>query len=56
MNSVVSNNLSLKYQRFTPSGSKDIEITKFDFVVKTQFLYQNLANYFFKLKLATIAL
>ena len=29
-NSVGSNNLSLKYQRFTPSGCKDIEITKFN--------------------------
>ena len=41
-NSVGSNNLSLKYQRFTPSGCKDIEITKFKFVVKTQFLLSSI--------------
>ena len=33
MNSVLSNNLSLKYQRFKPSGFKDIEIQKFEFEV-----------------------
>ena len=38
MNSVRSNHLSLKYQRFTPSGYKDIGIRKFEFVAKTQFL------------------
>ena len=39
MNSVRLNNLSLKYQRFTPSSvSKYIGITKFEFVAKTQFL------------------
>ena len=38
-NSVGSNNLSLK---FTPSGCKDIEITKFKFVVKTQFLLSSI--------------
>ena len=38
MNSVRSNNLSLKYQRFTPSDWKDIGIRKFDFVAKTQFI------------------
>ena len=27
-----SNSLSLKYHRFTPSGSKDIGIRKFEFV------------------------
>jgi len=27
--------LSLKYQRFTPSGFKDIAIRKFEFVAKT---------------------
>ena len=32
MNSVRSNNLSLKYQRFTPSGCNDVGIRKFDFV------------------------
>ena len=40
MNSVRSNNLSLKYQRVTPSGCKDIGIRKFEFVVKTQFHWQ----------------
>ena len=38
MNYVRSNNLSLKYQRFTPSGCKDTGIGKFEFVAKTQFL------------------
>ena len=40
MNSVRSNNLSLKYQRVTPSGCKDIGIRKFEFVVKTQIYWQ----------------
>ena len=40
MNYVRSNNLSLKYQRFASSGSKDIGIIKFEFVAKTQFLYE----------------
>ena len=40
MNPGRSNNLSLKYQRFTPSGSKDIGIIKFETVAKTQFLYK----------------
>ena len=35
MNSVKSNNQSLKYQT---SGSKDIAVYIFDFVTKTQFL------------------
>jgi len=39
MNSVRSNNLSLKYQRFTPTGRKDLGIRKFEFVAKSQFLY-----------------
>ena len=30
-----SNNLSLKYQRFTPSGSSDKGIGKFKFLAKT---------------------
>ena len=38
MNSVRSNNVSLKYQRPTPSGCKDIWIRKFECVAKTQFL------------------
>ena len=39
MISVLSNNLSLKYKKFTQSGYKDIEIRNFEFVTKTQFLY-----------------
>ena len=39
MNFVSSNNLSLKYQRFTPSCCKDIQIRKFEFAAKTQFLW-----------------
>ena len=38
MNSVGSNNLSLKYQRFTPQGRRDVGIRTFDLVAKTQFL------------------
>ena len=38
MNYVTSNSLSLKYQRFTASGLKNIRIRKFEFVTKTQFL------------------
>ena len=38
MNSDRSNKLSLKYQRFTLSGCRDIGIRKFEFVAKTQFL------------------
>ena len=30
--------LNLKYQRFKPSGSKDIGIRTFEFVAKTSFL------------------
>ena len=40
MNSDRSNNLSLKYQRFTPSDREGIGIRKFEFVAKTQFLYE----------------
>ena len=39
MNSVRSNNVSLKYLRPTPSSCKDIGIRKLKFVAKTQFLY-----------------
>ena len=38
MNAVRSYNVSLKYQRATSSGCKDIGITKVEFVTKTQFL------------------
>ena len=40
MNYIRSNNLSLKWQRFTPSGWKDIWIRQFKFVSKTQFLWK----------------
>ena len=40
MNSVRSNNLSLKYRRFKPSDCEDIEIRKFELVAKIQFLYK----------------
>ena len=40
MNSVRSNNISLKYQRFTTLDLKDIGIIKSEFVAKTQFLYE----------------
>ena len=35
-----SNYDSLKYQRFTPSGCKDVALLKSEFVAKTQFLYE----------------
>ena len=38
MNYVRSNNVSLKYQRFTSSGYKVIGFTKIEFVAKSQFL------------------
>ena len=38
MNAVRLKNGSLKYQRLTSSGCKDIRITKIEFVGKTQFL------------------
>ena len=38
MTSVRSNNISLKYQRFTTKGSKDLEIRKSEFVARTQLL------------------
>ena len=38
MNSVETNNPSLKYLRFTLLSCKDIGIGKFEFVAKTQFL------------------
>ena len=39
MNSVRSDNLSLKYQRFILSGCQDIGVRKFEFVAKTHFLW-----------------
>ena len=41
LNLVRSTNLSLKYQRFTPSGCKEIWIRKFEFVAKNQLLIIN---------------
>ena len=38
MNSVGSNDLSLKYQRLSPSGCKVIVMRKFKLVAMTQFL------------------
>ena len=38
MTFVRSRNISLKYQRFTTLGSKDIGIRKSEFVAKSQFL------------------
>ena len=42
MNSVRSNNISLKYQRFTTLGSKEIGIINSEFVTTTQFLYKKI--------------
>ena len=42
MHSVRSNNQSLKYQRFTTLGSKDICIRKSEFVAKAKFFKLNL--------------
>ena len=44
MNSVRWKNLSLKYQRFTPSGGKNIGISKSEFVTKTQFRWFRVDN------------
>ena len=40
MNAIRSNNVSLKYQRFTSSGYKVIGFTKIEFVAKSQFLFE----------------
>ena len=37
MNSGRSNNLSFKYQRFTPAGSEYVGMVKFEFVAKIHF-------------------
>ena len=42
MNFVISNIVSLKYQRFTPSGSKDIGI---ELVAKTQFIWGSMDDW-----------
>ena len=46
MNSVRSNNLSLKYQMFIPSSRKDIGIRKFEFVAQTQFNHNIYGEFF----------
>ena len=38
LNSMRSEKLSFEYQRFTPSGCKDKDMIKDEFVSKTQFL------------------
>ena len=43
INSVRSSILSLKYQRFAPSGCNDIGIRKSQFVVKTQLLQEKIS-------------
>ena len=45
MNSDRWKNLSLKYQRFTPSGEKNMGIRKSEFVTKTQFLYDLFSHF-----------
>ena len=44
MTSVRSNNISLKYQRFTTLGFKDIGIRKSEFVAKNQLLCAIIKN------------
>ena len=44
MTSVRSNNISLKYQRFTTLVFKDIGIRKSEFVAKNQLLYAIIKN------------
>ena len=46
MNSGRSNNISLKYQRFTTLSSKDIQFINSEFVAKTQFLWLRFAQIF----------
>ena len=47
MNVFRQNNLSLKHQRFTPSGCQDIGIQKFEFVAKTQLLWMKKGMFFY---------
>ena len=52
MNSGRSNNLILKYLRLKPSSYKDIRIWNFDFVAKTQLLFNNIfgeSRFFYKI-------
>ena len=48
INSVRSNNLSLKYLRFIHTGCIDKEIRKFEVVAKTQFLCDLMSVYYMK--------
>ena len=53
MNFVRSNDLSLIYKRLAPSGWKDLEIYKFKFLAKTQFLCHNvLLHYNFRYRVS----
>ena len=54
MTYVRSNNISLKYQRLTTLGSKDIGIRKSEFVAKSQFLWENLKNLGYNIDLPNI--
>ena len=44
MNTVRPNNLSLKYQKFTPSGCKDLGNSKFEFVAQTFMLWGSMLD------------
>ena len=46
MNSIRLNNLSLKYQRFTQSGFKDIGKRKFELMAKTRLLFAKSQDHF----------
>ena len=52
MNSVGSNNLSLNYQWFSPSGCKDKGIRKFDFMAKLNSFFQDVSSIIFLVSLA----
>ena len=44
MNALRSRNVSLKYQRFTSSGCKDIGITKIEFVANLMVDYSRIVG------------
>ena len=46
MNAIRSNNVSLKYQRFTSKGYRDIGVTKTEFVAKTQFRWVKINQFY----------
>ena len=54
MTFVRSKNISLKYQRFTTLGSKDIGIRKSEFVAKSQLLYFRFFENRFQCKICNI--